>query len=67
MPGLEILNGRFGPYIAYKAPGEKKAVNYRIPKTTEAASLTLEDVKKLMEEQDASPKKASKRIKKASK
>ena len=57
MPGLEVLNGRFGPYIAYKAPGTKKAVNYKIPKTMEASSLSLEDVKKLMETEGNSAKK----------
>lgn len=34
---LQILNGRWGPYIAYK----KK--NYKIPKTTKADELTFED------------------------
>ncbi len=49
MPGLEILNGRFGPYIAYKKEGARKAVNYKIPKGTDPASLTLDQVKELME------------------
>lgn len=35
-PGLQILNGRFGPYIAFN----KK--NFKIPKGTDPASLTLE-------------------------
>lgn len=35
--GIQILNGRFGPYIAY----EKK--NYKIPKDRNAADLTMED------------------------
>jgi DNA topoisomerase-1 len=34
---LQILNGKWGPYIAYK----KK--NYKIPKTTKADALTFED------------------------
>ena len=34
---LELLNGRFGPYIAYK----KK--NYKLPKGSEPASLTFAD------------------------
>lgn len=42
MPGLEILNGRFGPYISY----EKK--NYKIPKTKVPAELTLEECKEIM-------------------
>lgn len=60
-PDLEILNGRFGPYIAYKPEGAKKAVNYKIPKTTVAAELTLPDVEKLMKAQDAAPKKKTRK------
>ena len=30
------MNGRYGPYISYKKE------NYKIPKTVEAADLTLE-------------------------
>lgn len=56
LPGAEVLNGRYGPYIAYKKPGDKKASNYKIPKTTDPRSLTVDDVKKLMEAQDAAPK-----------
>ena len=47
VPGLEVLNGRWGPYLAYKAPGKRKATNFRIPKGTDAASLTLEEAKKI--------------------
>ncbi len=57
MPGLEVLNGRFGPYIAYKKEGARKAVNYKIPKGIEPASLSLEEVKEIMEKQDAAPAK----------
>lgn len=53
MPGLEVLNGRYGAYLAYKPEGARKAVNYRIPKTTDASSLTFEEAKKLMESQNA--------------
>lgn len=56
LPGAEVLNGRYGPYIAYKKPGDKKATNYKIPKTTDPRSLTVDDVKKLMEAQDVAPK-----------
>lgn len=56
LPGAEVLNGRYGPYIAYKKPGDKKTTNYKIPKTTDPRSLTVDDVKKLMEAQDAAPK-----------
>lgn len=44
-PELEILNGRFGPYISYQK------ANYRIPKSvTDPAALTLEDCKKIIAE-----------------
>ncbi len=56
LPGVEVLNGRFGPYIAFKKPGDRKATNYKIPKGTDPKSLTADDVRKLMEAQDAAPK-----------
>ena len=59
MPGLELLNGRYGPYLAYKPEGARKATNYRIPKTTDASALTFEDAKKLMESQDAASSRKS--------
>ena len=40
---LRVLNGRWGPYISYKKE------NYKIPKTTDPASLTLEECMKLIE------------------
>lgn len=43
-PGLQVLNGRYGPYIAF----EKK--NYKIPKTQKPEELTLEMCKQLIEE-----------------
>lgn len=63
IPGLEVLNGRYGPYMAYKPEGAKKAVNYKIPKTTDAASLTVEEARKLMETQDAAPKRPARKKK----
>ena len=50
-PGLEILNGRYGPYIAYNGK------NFRIPKGTEAEKLTLEECKKIIEDADKKPAK----------
>jgi len=47
---VRVLNGRWGPYISY----QKK--NYRIPKTTEPASLSLEDCMKLIEKGQNKPK-----------
>ena len=57
MPGLEVLNGRFGPYVAYKPEGAKKATNYRLPKGSDPKALTLDDVKALMKAQDEAPAK----------
>ena len=49
-PELEILNGRYGPYIAYKGK------NYRIPKTGYTpAKMTLADCMKLVSEADQKP------------
>jgi DNA topoisomerase-1 len=50
-PDLKVLNGRYGPYITYK----KK--NFKIPKDTDAATLTLEDCLKIVENPDNTPKK----------
>lgn len=48
---LQVLNGRWGPYIAHGG------ANYKIPKTLlakrEAASLTLDELKALIAEQQA--------------
>ncbi|MBR1838943.1 MAG: type I DNA topoisomerase [Bacteroidaceae bacterium] len=59
-PALEILKGRWGPYIAYN--GE----NYRIPKTlhAKAATLTLEECREIIKEQANAPKRTKKRAKK---
>ena len=65
MPGLEVLNGRFGPYIAYKKEGDRKATNYKIPKGTDPTTLTLDDIKALMEKQDAAPAKKPRARKKS--
>ncbi|MDE6741559.1 MAG: type I DNA topoisomerase, partial [Muribaculaceae bacterium] len=56
-PEIEILNGRYGPYFTYLPEGAKKKINYKIPKGTDPLTLTLEDVLKLIEQQDAAPKK----------
>ena len=53
---LQILNGRYGIYIAYKKS------NYKIPKTVkEPANLTLEECKEIIEAQDSAPKKTTTR------
>ena len=50
-PEMEILNGRFGVYIAYKGK------NYKIPKGTEVEKLTLADCLKIVEDETNAPKK----------
>ena len=51
-PELEIIRGRFGPYIIYKEH------NYRLPKPMQerAADLTLAECMALIKEQDEKPK-----------
>ena len=48
-PDLEILNGRYGPYITFKG------ANYRIPKGTDPATLSLNDCRKIIEETAEKP------------
>ena len=50
-PELEILNGRYGPYITYKGN------NYRLPKTlkVEPKDLELADCLAIIKEQDEKP------------
>lgn len=43
---VQILNGRYGPYIAYQKN------NYKIPKTTDPKSLTFDDVMTIIKEAD---------------
>ena len=59
-PGLVVMNGRFGPYIAFN----KK--NYKIPKSKDPASLSLEDCQAIISAQpkSKSAKSATKRKKK---
>ena len=55
-PGLEVLKGRFGPYIAYK----KK--NYRLPKSVEnPQELTLAQCLEIVKEADSKPATEKKR------
>lgn len=62
IPGLTLIDGRYGPYLAYKPEEGKKAVNYKIPKGKDPMTLTIEEIRTLMEAQDAAP--AAKRRKK---
>ena len=54
-PDMEILNGRYGVYIAYK----KK--NYKIPKGVDAANLSLDDCLKIVNDEASAPKKTVRR------
>jgi len=49
-PGVQVLKGRWGPYIKYN----KK--NFKIPKTTEAADLSLDECLELIEKQGGAKK-----------
>ncbi|MCD8309679.1 MAG: DNA topoisomerase I, partial [Prevotellaceae bacterium] len=63
-PELEIMNGRFGPYITYKGN------NYKIPKKTDPATLSLADCMELIKKQEgteAAPKTKARRTKAATK
>lgn len=52
--GIQILNGNYGPYI------KKGRVNYKIPNTvSDPASLGLDDVKTIIENQSATSRKTS--------
>lgn len=48
---VEVLNGRYGAYLVIKKQ------NYKIPKDTDAANLTLEECYKIAENPDNLPKK----------
>ena len=51
-PDIQVLNGRYGPYIACAGK------NYKLPKTvTDPAALTLEQVKEIIAAADAAPAK----------
>ena len=53
-PGTQILNGRFGVYIA------SDGANYKIPKTiADPAALTLDEVREIIASQDVKPKRTA--------
>ncbi|MBR6285785.1 MAG: type I DNA topoisomerase [Bacteroidaceae bacterium] len=56
-PELEVLNGRYGPYIAYKGK------NYRLPKalTENVKDITLEQCMEIIKQQDEKPAKTTRR------
>ena len=58
-PDMQVLNGRFGPYICYKK------ANYKIPKGKDAKELTLADCREIVaDEANASKPKATAAAKK---
>ena len=54
-PDLQILNGRWGPYISYKKE------NFKIPKKQNPASLTLDDCMKIISESADKPAKTTRK------
>lgn len=59
-PELEIMNGRYGPYIAYKGS------NYRIPKDIVPQDLNLQTclaIVKLQSDKASKPKRMAKAVK----
>ena len=48
--GVQILNGRFGPYISYNK------ANYKIPKTAKAEELSLEKCMEIIEKEGVKKK-----------
>jgi len=50
-PDVQVLNGRYGPYLVIKKQ------NYKIPKGTDPASLTLEDCIEISKDPKNMPKK----------
>ena len=59
-PEVIVMNGRFGPYIAISK------TNYKIPKGTDPASLSLEDCLKIAEKQGTRVKKKGVPVRKKS-
>jgi DNA topoisomerase-1 len=52
---LQVLNGRYGPYIAYNGG------NYKIPKGTNPATLLFEDCMKIIQDSDGKAKTSPKK------
>jgi DNA topoisomerase-1 len=52
--GLQILNGRFGPYISYNK------VNYKVPKEATPAEMSFEEVMQIIKNSPGKPAKTSK-------
>ena len=63
IPAISACINKIGDTVSslqiklYKKEGDKKATNYKIPKGKDPEALTLEEVKAIMEAQDAAPAK----------
>lgn len=57
-PDLEVLNGRFGPYIKFQGN------NYRIPKNVDPAKLTLKECHTIIGNAPEKPEKKQRMVKK---
>ena len=60
-PDMQVLNGRYGVYICYKKS------NYKIPKGTDTANLTLEQCRAIVADEANAPKKRTVRRKASAK
>ena len=60
-PSLQVLNGRFGPYISYNKS------NYKLPKSVTPAELTIEECMAIVKKQDEGGKKITKSSKRSTK
>lgn len=58
-PELQVLNGRYGPYISYKKQ------NFKIPKGKDAAQLTLADVRAIVADESNATKSSARRAARA--
>ena len=56
---IQVLNGRFGPYITYNGS------NYKLPKDIDRDTLTKEKCEELIKEQDSKSPKKEKKVTKA--
>ncbi len=54
-PDMQVLNGRFGPYIAYKGS------NYKLPKSVTPAELTISECMDIISKQQESGKTPAKK------
>jgi DNA topoisomerase-1 len=49
-PEMQVLNGRYGPYISFKGK------NYKIPKSKKPEELNLEECREIIEKADKKKK-----------